>query len=159
MTAMDNPALGYRARKVLYPAVLPLCCHSGVPRYIPLIIPMAYGICRPLVSVARLSNESLTAPKRRVSSAWFHLSQSPTVVSRPPGPCTFSNGMLMRHPAAVREYACPRPGTIAVKSSRQRVCTMPAGLKMRSLLKRANGMPLTRSTIVGSSEKPEFVYE
>ena len=44
--------------------------------------------------MARDSSESTSQPPNvRRSRASFHLSQSPTVVSMPPGPTTFSNGI------------------------------------------------------------------
>jgi hypothetical protein len=54
----------------------------------------------------RFVSESVQpARKELLANASFQISQSPTVVSSPPGPTTLSNGMLSRQPSVARLYA------------------------------------------------------
>ena len=77
------------------------------------------------------------------------------MVSKPPLPTTFVNGMFARKPPSCAGlYAVARFGTIAEKSSRHCVRVIPSGPKSRSWLNSFRLFPDTRATMTPSSVKP-----
>ena len=154
-TATETCWSGYRAKNVRYPAVAPPWLTSLTPSYASTVSPSAYEMRRPPRSTMRVCIVSTNArpPTVGLKKFSFHRSRSSTVVSRPPFPIMFVNDMSVLKPRwAVPAYAVVRPFTTAVKSSRQRVCVMPSGLKSRACVKASRLWPLTRCTMSPSSE-------